>query len=480
MWSLMLLSCLKSVEPMKVSVSESVDTKFWASHPRWSGVTKLPNDVTLAFDVHFSVSEGQLTATMDIPMQNALGLKLSDITVTSDSINFVLKPPSQPKLTWAYYSMQIESEAEWSGTLTQMKQTFPTVMSAGTSDRLHRPQTPVPPFPYEESEIRVPIEGVGELVGTWVNPSFNPTPLVIMITGSGPQDRNEALFDHQPFAVLADYMARQGISSIRLDDRGVGDSSGSLEGLTTLDLANDCEAVLDYVQSLDTTHSSIGLLGHSEGGVIAAIVASRNPVDFVVSMAGTGVDGLEVLRRQVVDAMGVTDPQERKDVDELYVRAMGVISGDEEILAMRELILAQYKWMGLEINLKDPKQIDNLDTLIQQSIASINQPWMQAFLTLDPSDYWSTVSVPILVLNGTKDVQVASDVNPKAIKLAANRNDAVFVELFEDLNHLFQNAKTGEVSEYGLIEETMSPEVMKLVSEWVVEQSTERFQKENR
>ena len=222
MWSLILLSCLKSVEPQSPTTSQGIDLEFWLSNPDWSGVTELPNEMTLPFDLHFAVSEGQLMATMDIPMQNAMGIELSDLTVTADSIDFVLKPPHQPKFTWAYYSLNKQSEQEWEGTLTQMKQTYPITLSVGVASGHRRPQTPIPPFPYEENEIRIPMDDGIELVGTWVRPSSEPTPLVIMITGSGPQDRDETLFDHKPFAVLADYFARNGISSIRIDDRGVG------------------------------------------------------------------------------------------------------------------------------------------------------------------------------------------------------------------------------------------------------------------
>ena len=239
-------------------------------------------------------------------MQNAMGLPLSDVVVTDNSLGFILKPPKAPKFAWAHYQFERVSDTEWQGTLTQVKQTFPANLKAGEAKPLVRPQTPTPPFPYSTKDVMIPLTEDGAvLAGTVVIPGdgfIKPEegwPAAVFITGSGSQDRDETIFEHKPFAVIADHLARQGIASIRMDDRGVGGSTGTRPDLTTLDFASDIAQVVSFLGADPAIDASkIGLIGHSEGGLIAGIVGAEHDVSFIVSMAGTGVNGLEVLIEQ--------------------------------------------------------------------------------------------------------------------------------------------------------------------------------------
>lgn len=470
--SLMWMACVKHevVQVPKLELS-SEEMQFWIAHPVWTGVTVLPNDMTLDFELHFSTEGNHLTATMDIPMQNAEGLELSDLVVTNEKIDFVLKPPKQPKFAWAYYSFERVNLTEWDGTLTQVKRSFPTTVKAGERIGLNRPQTPTPPFTYQTTEIRVPTSDNAELAGTLTIPSpdavqIDVLPLVIMITGSGPQDRDETIFEHKPFAVMADHLAINGIASIRLDDRGIGESTGQRSDITTLDLANDMLDVLKFVDTLEPTFEQVGLLGHSEGGLIAAVVASRSTdVDFVISLAGSGVSGLEILKQQTVDLFSVRN-EDAEELKQLYARAMTAeLNGTEERAAFEALLERQLSLQNQEMD-SESKQL-----LVEQSIETKHTPWMQTFMTLEPADYWKQVTVPVLALNGTLDLQVAAHSNLSAIEMAivSGGNLHATMLTLDGLNHMFQVAQTGQISEYGQIEETISPTVLAIISDWILQ-----------
>lgn len=470
--SLMWMACAKHevVEIPKIELSTE-ERQFWVEHPSWTGATVLPNEMRLDFELHFSTEGNLLTATMDIPIQNAEGLELSDLVVTNEKIDFVLKPPKQPKFAWAYYSFERVSFTEWDGTLTQVKRSFPTTVKAGERIGPNRPQTPTAPFSYKTTEIRVPTLDNAELAGTLTMPSpdtvqIDVVPLAIMITGSGPQDRDETIFEHKPFAVLADHLAKNGIASIRLDDRGVGESTGARSDITTLDLANDVLGVLKYVETLEPTFGQIGLLGHSEGGLIAAIVASQSEdVDFVVSLAGSGVSGLEILKQQTVDLANVSG-EDADVLKQMYERAMTAdANGSEEKDAFEDLLERQLSLQNQEMD------AENKQVLIEQSIAIKHTSWMQTFMTLDPAEYWKGVNVPVLALNGSLDLQVAAQPNLSNIEMAiaSGGNLQSTMLTMDGLNHLFQVAETGEISEYGQIEETMSPIVLDLISDWILQ-----------
>mgnify|MGYP001271870677 CR=1 FL=1 len=476
MWLALWLSCAnkstnQGVEPVKLVQKEQ---QFWQGNPHWSGEVVLPNDQVLGHTVHFTVVDGQLTANMDIPMQNAKGMPLSDLIVTADEMSFTLKPPKTPKIAWAYYHFERVSDSEWNGTLNQMKQTFPADLKVGVAEALHRPQTPIRPFPYSTKEVVVPLKEEGTiLAGTLVLPNAglnkpeNGWPSVVFITGSGSQDRDETIFEHKPFAVIADHLAKIGIASIRVDDRGVGNSTGVREDLTTLDFASDIAQVKTFMGAqTEIDASKVGLIGHSEGGLIAGIVASDQEVAFVVSLAGTGVNGLEVLIEQNLDMLAVSDSEVRDQFRLDYTMAVqSDLDSIEESQGVKGVLSVQLSQSKNELT-KETTQA----TLRQFQELKAND-WFQTFLRLEPSEYWSKVRAPVLILNGEKDLQVADDINTQAIQRALPEDTESTIEIVLGANHLFQQAETGQISEYGSIEQTIDPTVLMLISDWIVQQS---------
>lgn len=294
---------------------------------------------------------------------------------------------------------------------------------------INRPQNPPANPSYIQEEITFRTEGVDyDFKGTLTYPKKEGKyPLMIMISGSGIQNRDEEIMQHRPFAVIADYMANNGIAVFRYDDRGFGTEDTALFNATTLDFANDVESALNTVKNhpnIDT--DKIGLVGHSEGGLIAPIVASRNnDVDFLILLAGPGVNGMEVLIEQN--------------------KAIYKASKNPEELAKQLEMLQSRKFEGAD------------------------QPWMKCFLDLEPAEYLKQVKQPVLVLNGTKDLQVLYKQNLPAIEKALKKggNKSYEIHKLKGLNHLFQECKTGSPNEYYQIEQTISPKVLKLMKDFV-------------
>lgn len=466
----------KSTDPTTVQQlqNESSMQEFFHNNPTWKGSTQLSKDSFLEFSVTFAVMNDDVKGTISIPMQNAYDIPLEDIRLENGTLYFTLKPSGMPKLMWAKYSFEnAHSAGELDGYLKQAGKTFPSRLMPGEILTLNRPQTPKPPFPYSEREVvyNNPNDGA-TLAGTLTIPyGDGPHPAVLLITGSGTQDRDETIFDHKPFWVIADHLTRSGIAVLRVDDRGIGGSSGVRDDVTTLIFAEDVAAGLDFLNNQsEIDHQNIGLIGHSEGGLIAPIVASqREDVAFVVMLAGTGVNGYEVLLRQnenIYRAAGFSETQ-IQELLRLYADIMDPsIQSDDEYERAKRLTTYQLELNQAELSAEE------MEVAIQQLITVKNLPWMHTFLTLEPSDYLSKVTVPVLALNGTLDLQVAYDQNLPAIEEALQNagNTNYKAMALEHLNHLFQKAETGMVAEYGTIEETIDPEVLKLMSDWLLEQ----------
>jgi hypothetical protein len=279
---------------------------------------------------------------------------------------------------------------------------------------------------------------------------------VLLITGSGPQDRDESLMGHRPFLVLADHLVRKGVAVLRLDDRGAGKSTGSFGEATTLDFAADAESAVTWLRArAEVRPKQIGLAGHSEGGLIAAIIGSRNQdVAFLVLLAGTGVTGERILYQQagdIIDAAGGNEDAVTRNRDTQKAIFRIVRENPDHEAAATKLKELQAS--------SPPAQIRN-----------VNTPWFRQFLDLDPAAYLSKVKVPVLALNGELDLQVNPAVNLPAIAkaLSAAGNQDHQEQSLPGLNHLFQHASTGLPNEYGKIEETLAPEVLERVSAWIL------------
>jgi uncharacterized protein len=437
----------------------------------WHGAIEVPvQAVKLQVVVRLTQEGGAWKGSIDIPSQGAMGLPLETIAVDGSRVKFsIAGVPGAPTFDGTISGDEIR------GTFTQGGTSMPFRLERGAGEAPRRPQTPQPPFPYTAEEVTY-TNGDVKLAGTLTTPAGpGPFPAVVLISGSGAQDRDEALLGHRPFLVLADHLSRNGIAVLRTDDRGIGGSSGSLGDSTAADFAQDALAAVRFLKTRPKIAADrIGLVGHSEGGTIAPLAASQSrDVAFVVLLAGTGVPGREVLLRQVelIDrAAGLPEDLIRAELDRVR-RQNQILVGEADPAAraakLRELLRAQ----AAGGSAGEVKASGEVEKLVDSQVAVLNSPWFRDYLGHDPRPALRQVKVPALVLGGALDVQVPPDQNlpeiEKALKEAGNRD--VTVRQLPGLNHLFQPARTGNVSEYSTIETTIDPAVLDLVMRWIQE-----------
>ena len=333
------------------------------------------------------------------------------------------------------------------GKFSQSGMTFPLTLIPGEIVA-KRPQTPKPPYPYLQEEVSF-TNGDAVLKGTLTLPEDlgQDTPVVIMVTGSGLQNRDEEVFDHKPFAVIADALARNGIASLRYDDRGFGESTGDAVNCTTEDLLKDALAGIDLLRK---RFNKVGVLGHSEGGTISFMLGANDKVDFIISLAGMIVSGKETLLDQNRYALSKAGYPETV-ADEYCDLLTLAFNGDESIIKKLES-------SNLPTELKQN---------IQAGLGQLKTPYMQYFLGLDLRDILGKVACPVLALNGTKDTQVSFDNNLGALNYGLPSNPYNKIISLESLNHMFQHCDTGSSLEYATIEETISPEVLDIITQWL-------------
>ena len=402
----------------------------------WTGkLNVFGNELTVVF--HFN-GEG---CTLDSPDQGVKGVPAKlERTVTGIKV-------AVPSINASYEGVNMGESIM--GTFKQHGQSFPLTIKPGLLKR-NRPQTPAMPYPYQTQEVCFN-NGDAILKGTLVIPenAFRQTPVLLMVTGSGLQNRDEEIFEHKPFAVIADALARAGIATLRYDDRGFGESTGDVVNCTTEDLKNDAFA---GVQLLRSRFDKVGVLGHSEGGTIALILAAEKKVDFIVSLAGMAVSGKETLLWQNRLALAAANiPSETIDV---YCNALDEVF-DACISGTAVPSTTQY----------------NLPTSLAQNLAVVTKqlqsPYMKQFLTLDSRPLLGNITCPVLALNGTKDMQVEPESNLGALRSGLQKNTKNKLEAVEGVNHLFQHCKTGEFTEYANIEETISSDVLSDIASFV-------------
>lgn len=425
----------------------------------WSGDLDV-GAAQLRLVLHVELGEQGYTAALDSPDQGAFGIEASGVTATGDSLIVEFADIA------GQYAGAVDAEGtSLSGSWSQGGQVFPLVLEQGEAEQANRPQNPEAPFPYQEEEVRFAggSDGV-ELAGTLTLPGgAGPHPAAILISGSGPQDRNEEIFQHKPFLVLADYLTRRGIAVLRYDDRGVAESTGDFATATSHDFAADAEAALAYARTrTDIDPGAIGLIGHSEGGLVAPLVASRAAVDWIVMLAGPGLPGDSLLALQVDalnEAAGMPSAQ-RAATNSLQRGLMDVAVSDRDPVAAREeiadLLRAEVPGLAEEQALAQAE--------------ALTSPWMRGFLRHDPRIVLRELTVPVLAVNGENDLQVLPGPNLAAIESAlaeAGNQDFTTVEL-EGLNHLLQTSETGLVTEYGRIEETIAPSALETIGDWIV------------
>ncbi len=407
-----------------------------AQEGTWTGELSLQG-IKLPLVFHFT-ADG---CTLDSPSQGAKGIK-AEKTVMEDNKIRVTVPAIGAVFEGTNGTDSI------CGAFRQNGISLPLTLVPGTIEA-RRPQTPVPPFPYNEEQVSF-ISGEFMLHGTLTLPKdcTKDTPVVLMVTGSGQQNRDEEMLGHKPFAVIADALARQGIASLRYDDRGYGDKSINFTDYTTEDFRQDAEAGL---RLLRTRFDKVGVLGHSEGGTIALMLAAEHKTDFVVSLAGMAVSGSETLlmqNRLMLSSMGL--PAEMVD---------NYCSAIEQTFAL----------------LKEGKKLDEIkhgsvpatfQPIFSKAMEQLRTPYMQHFLTLDISKQLPLIECPVLALNGKRDTQVDCVANLTALEKGLT-NSKHTIKAMEGLNHLFQHCTTGNLVEYQQIEETISPEVLEIIAAWI-------------
>lgn len=384
----------------------------------WSGKLDLGvAKLTLVF--HLEQVDGYVKVTMDSPDQSATGIPCKKDFLSYDSLAV-----NVPQLNLSYRARLKDGKLD--GTFKQNGMSFPLVLAKGTEE-LRRPQNPQPPFPYETEEVTFRNErDSATLAGTltWpvgYNPKSKKKPVVVLfITGSGQENRDEELFDHKPFLVIADYLARHGIATLRYDDRATGASKGGdVRNATSEDFARDAAAGLAYLRSRKA-FAKVGIIGHSEGGLIGFMLGAQKKADFLVSLAGPGVKG---------DTLSAS---QRNRMYELY-GGTGTMTAD----SIRQL----------------PE--------IQQV------PWFRWFVDYDPSADIAATRCPVFALNGDRDCQVISSLNLTAIGRLLPKSKRNLTKEYPGLNHLFQHCTTGLMEEYRQIEETIAPEVLSDIAEWI-------------
>ncbi len=441
----------------------------------WAGKLQVPG-ASLRLVLHVkAAAAGAYTATLDSPDQGAKGIPATRVVWKNDSL--LLDVGS---IGGSYAGKLNADSLLLTGRWRQGGQGWPLNLKKTDAAALDpkRPQNPKPPYPYRAEEVAYagPAADV-KLAGTLTLPEGKgPFPAVLLITGSGPQNRDGELMGHQPFRVLADYLTRRGVAVLRVDDRGVGKSTGNFGAATSRDFADDALAGVHFLKGRkDINPRQIGLVGHSEGGLIAPLVSTQSKdVAFLVLMAGPGVTGEEIIQRQterIMKANGMA-PEGIQSSLALQGRLFEIIRQEPDA-ARAEQKMTEVVQQATAAMTDAQKQASGLAGEGPRMMArQVNTPWFRFFLTYDPRPTLRQVKVPVLALNGEKDLQVTPKENLAAIAAALKEggNQKVQTRELPGLNHLFQTARTGAPSEYAQLEETFAPAAMQQVSDWIARQ----------
>ena len=434
----------------------------------WEGAV-LVGAIKLRLAFHIAKVDSGYTGTLDSIDQGAKAIPLSSAKMAGSDVTF------ECKSIQATFTGKLDASGESIvGTLKQGAADLPlTLKRVMAATKLNRPQEPKPPFPYDSEDISYPNEHDKiKLGGTLTVPKGGgPFPAVIMATGSGIQDRDESILGHKPFWVIADALSRMGIAVLRVDDRGFGSSTGDPSKATTADFATDTAAGIAYLKSRkDIDPKRIGVLGHSEGGEIAAMLGANNPdVAFIIMMAGPGVNGEELILLQaskIAEAMGYP---ESADQAAFRKKLFGILKSEPDLEKAKVQLNAVFKDMFDKLTPAEQKEAGSPEKLAATTLPQLANPWMRFFLSYDPRTDLRKIKIPVLAIYGSKDLQVIASQNlpeiKKALQAAGNANFTV-TEL-RGLNHLFQKSETGLPSEYVEIEETINSTALDAIRDWL-------------
>ncbi|MEW6651862.1 MAG: alpha/beta fold hydrolase [Bacteroidota bacterium] len=438
----------------------------------WEGKLKVNTvELRLVFKL-FLKDDKTYGAYLDSPDQGVSNITVTSVSITPDSVK------ADVKSIGASFYGEFVNENLISGIFKQGGMSLPLELTkADKAAEIKRPQMPKKPFPYNEEEITFEnIEANITLAGTLTYPKEEGKyPAVVMVSGSGPQDRDETLLGHKPFLVIADYLTRNGIAVLRYDDRGVAKSKGDFAAATSVDFAADALAAVEFLKTRKEINSKkIGIAGHSEGGLIAPMCAvNSSDVSFIVLLAGTGVPGKDIIILQtelILRASGSKEEDIKKTVDQ-STRIFNVVSEESDSLETFKKLLAMYNDDVSKMSDEEKKKPENSKETFDRNVKQILSPWFRFFIKYDPRPTLEQVTVPVFALNGEKDLQVDPKQNlpeiEKALKAGGNKNFKI-IEL-PGLNHLFQPATTGTPSEYSTIETTFSEDALKIMKDWILE-----------
>jgi hypothetical protein len=439
----------------------------------WTGTLVAPGqELPLYFHLEKQPDKSYL-ATMDSPAQNAFGVPVDSAWFENDSLVLVMPP-----LDAVYNGRWRPVEKKFIGVWTQGGMAFElNLEETDEVPRAPRPQEPTPPYPYAVEEVVFENKEDGvELAGTLVLPDTTGAhPVAILLTGSGGQDRDESIAGHKPFLVIADHLARNGIGTLRFDDRGVGGSTGLQYNTTIDDYAGDALAGVEFLKTKSGVDvEKIGLIGHSEGGWAASRAAARSDdVEFVVLLAAPAVGAEQVLLTQV-ERMGALNELTAEQIQgnlEFQKGVHALIRAESDPAKLQPKLEQYYRDYIATLSEERVAKIGDVDRFVMREAYNLSSPWFMEFLEYDPVETYRKLDVPVLAILGGKDIQVEIEENAAAYEKAfAGKNDAR-VERFASVNHLLQTAETGAMSEYGTITETVNPKILGLVAKWIGERT---------
>lgn len=440
----------------------------------WWGTLVMPVDL-VDIVVHLTMRGDAFSATLDVPAARATGIPLADVSVTATEIRFTLEkkapyPPERYVFARAAGAGEAEGAMELGGAtfharLVRQEQGAPPKVP------IARPQTPLPPYPYTVREVTIVAPEGGVLAGSLTLPAGSgPFPAVVLISGSGQQDRDETIYGHRPFRVLADRLTRAGFAVLRTDDRRTGGTKGDLGTLET-DIGDGRAAFEWLTKQPEIDGKRVGVIGHSIGGLVAPAIAARTgKVAFIVALAGPGLPGWELVPLQLLammDATGVK-PEVAKRLAAAQ-RAVGKAVVGGKVGAINDALRASIIEAAAAFGQPAPDE-NMLFAATAAKLPEVTDPWTISYFKTDPRPFWRKVRCPVLLLIGDRDVQVPAEANLKEITraLARGRNKDVTAKTLPGLNHLYQNAETGAIDEYGRLEETFDIDALALIESWMV------------
>jgi len=437
---------------------------------QWNGVLKIMGtQMRLAFNI--SKTDSGYTATMDSPDQKVKGIPVTSTNFDNAVLKLIVKNAG------IEYEGTLNKENPIIGTFKQAGQSFPMNLSREEiqKEEYKRTQEPIKPYPYYSEEVTFENKTAGiVLAGTLTLPKKEGNfPAVVLISGSGAQNRNEELLGHKPFLVLADYLTKNGIAVLRFDDRGTAESKGDFKTATSQDFSTDVEAAVNYLNTRkEINQKKMGLMGHSEGGTIAPMVAAKHKdIAFIVLLAGTGISGDEILllQQELIGKVAGTSKAILQKTKTINRGAYNIIIKSVDQEKLKGDLFNYYKQAY-----KDNPDLVKPNGMTEEKLASLQveeltKPWMEYFIKYNPATALEKVKCPVLAIDGEKDLQVPAKINLDAIKKALEKggNKNITTKELPNLNHLFQDCTTGSLDEYGQIEQTFSPSALNVILSWI-------------